>query len=795
MLKHLSRMRAVRRLLGVMLLTVSACSLAYVYARFASRQEEAPVPKENRIGYVDPGTCATCHQREAASYARNGMSHSFSSTVRDEDFVSAPGRAPFEHAPSGNRYSLRKESSRWFMTRVASTGEVDERRVDLVVGSGNHAKTFLSRNDSGKLIELPVSWYAENGGSWAMSPGYDNAHPQDFQRAIGYECMYCHNGFPDLEQQGQELTEAGIWKGRLAEGIDCQRCHGPGAAHVKAASSANVGLDTVRRSIVNPGTLDRGRQLSVCLQCHLETTSLRLPNSLQRYGRAAFSFRPGEMLEENALYFDHAPDSRFDDRFEVAHQGYRLEKSQCFRKSEMTCLTCHDPHNTYRGAEATAHYVRACTGCHASPHPALLQRTSQTCLDCHMPKRRTEDAVHVVMTDHFIQRKPRVMHVVADIPETIPDYRGDVVFFHAIPNGVKADSPEAVLYTALAQVAQDSNSKAGVLQAKVALEKTPSRHPEPYYILGAAYARLGDRAQAVSFLKAALERDKNFKPALRELATVYAGAGDLESAITIGRESVRGVPDESALRSLADIYLRAHRAQKAEEALTAALNVDAGNAATHNLNGIALLQRKDLSGAEAEFQKALRADPDNAEASNNLASLMADRGELTGAKELMRSRMARDPKNTVMQKTFAALLLRSGDPAGAAQSIRLALKSDPTSYDLHLSLGDILIAESRDGEAADEYRAASRLNPRSVEAHVGTASALANLHRVAEAQKEFEAALALDPKNPEAVVSMARLLLDQHKMQEASRYIALMSSSPDPALRQQALELSAHSMR
>ena len=28
----------------------------------------------------------------------------------------------------------------------------------------------------------------------------------------------------------------------------------------------------------------------------------------------------------------------------------------------------------------------------------------ENCLDCHMPKRRTDDAVHVIMTDHYIQR-------------------------------------------------------------------------------------------------------------------------------------------------------------------------------------------------------------------------------------------------------------------------------------------------------------------------------------------------------------------------------------------------------
>src|ERR1035438_9840551 len=154
-----------------------------------------------------------------------------------------------------------------------------------------------------------------------MSPGYDNPHQEDFRRPVPDECLFCHNGYPRANA--------------IAEGIDCQRCHGPGQAHV--ASSG-------RAAIVNPARLDRDRQLDVCMQCHFETTSLRLPNAIRRYDRDTFSFRPGDPLTDYEIFFDHAPNSGYDDRLEVAHQAYRLRKSACFLKSNMTCTTCHDPH-------------------------------------------------------------------------------------------------------------------------------------------------------------------------------------------------------------------------------------------------------------------------------------------------------------------------------------------------------------------------------------------------------------------------------------------------------------------
>ncbi len=61
------------------------------------------------------------------------------------------------------------------------------------------------------------------------------------------------------------------------------------------------------------------------MQCHLETTSLKLPANLLRFGRGVFSFRPGEPLEDYLLHFDRAPGSGFEPRFEFG-AAYRFSK-------------------------------------------------------------------------------------------------------------------------------------------------------------------------------------------------------------------------------------------------------------------------------------------------------------------------------------------------------------------------------------------------------------------------------------------------------------------------------------
>ena len=108
-----------------------------------------------------------------------------------------------------------------------------EKQVDYVLGSGNHARAFLSRTKQNTLVELPLAWYSEKGGSWAMNPAYDRPDHPGFRRAITDQCMFCHNGIPAINSR--EAGEQATFPAELPLGIDCQRCHGPGNAHVLKA--------------------------------------------------------------------------------------------------------------------------------------------------------------------------------------------------------------------------------------------------------------------------------------------------------------------------------------------------------------------------------------------------------------------------------------------------------------------------------------------------------------------------------------------------------------------------------
>jgi hypothetical protein len=276
-------------------------------------------------GYAEASSCAACHAEVARTYALTGMGRSFVRVRSDtKDVADFLNRNRLHHVASNRHYTMIERDGRLYQRRheIGFDGKesnVLEVEAHYVIGSGNHARTFLHRADDGRLRQLPVTWYTADGGYWAMSPGYDRPAHLDFRRLIVEDCMSCHNEYPRTvgnDGNGPRFPAP------LPEGIDCQRCHGPGQAHIDAVRSGDLGA--ARRSIANPANFDRDRQLETCLQCHLETTSSPLPFQIRRYEQPVFSYAPGKPLADYFIRFDHAPGTGWDDKFGVAGQAYRL---------------------------------------------------------------------------------------------------------------------------------------------------------------------------------------------------------------------------------------------------------------------------------------------------------------------------------------------------------------------------------------------------------------------------------------------------------------------------------------
>jgi Flp pilus assembly protein TadD len=645
---------------------------------------------------------------------------------------------PFYHAPSASYFTMHQRGGKLFQRRhqLGPDGRetnIVEKQIDFVLGSGNHARTFLHRTPRNTLIELPLGWYADQGGHWAMNPGYDRPDHEGFRRKVAYDCMYCHNGYPQIPPGHEQPFAEPVYLDPLPAGIDCQRCHGPGANHIALAGSGKAPPAAIRQAIVNPARLSPERREEVCIQCHLETTSFPLPNSLQRYDRGPFDYQPGQPLANQWLFFDHAPGAGRDDKFEIVNAVYRIRRSRCFLESKgaLECATCHNPHDVPRGARAVAHYDAACRKCHNEPLTRAVAAGRHTpapdCAGCHMPKRRTEDVVHSLATDHLIQRHKPAGDLLAPRPErheTGPRaYRGEVVLYY--PPDLPP-SPTRELYTALAQVIDGSNRAAGIPRLAEALQRFPFARPEFYFQLGEAIRESGRPAESLAAYREAVRRNPRLAVAHEGLGVALRRAGQAPEAVESLRRATQLAPANPSVWHELGLALQSHgQPAEAVKAIEKAIALDPDLPAPHGNLGVLLLAAGNRPRAEAAFREAIRLQPDDATAHGNLANLLAGAGNLPAARHHFQTALRFQPNDAPTRYNFAVALGRARDFDAAREQLQAALQIDPALAEAHELLGNLFLARNQPAAALPHFRAWVRFRPVSPQAQLGLGSALA----------------------------------------------------------------------
>ena len=370
-------------------------------------------------------SCSTCHREQYASYLRTHHSRSLGQLNSQTELV---GKT-FTHPASHGEFGVEADPS----GAIVHTGEIvvtgqppietARRKVDLVVGSGAFAKSYLTLNEDG-CFQVPLTYYVSKG-EYAMSPGYDQALHPGFTRQISDQCLFCHAGklrrIDDNPNQFQIHEHA----------IGCERCHGNGESHVafyrqasKAsqetivedqaiALSANSALaaDSIvpaaSTRMVHPAHITRSQVQSLCAQCHLQGNV-----TIYQPGQDAWSFKPGDDLANNKA--EYSVGEKDAQGAFVGHFA-QFEQSSCFlNSSEMTCVTCHDPHHAEEVTQLTSLRNKQCLSCHQDEscgveHAERVAKNENRCTECHMPRSKSE-VPHVAVTNHRIAVYPDTEH-------------------------------------------------------------------------------------------------------------------------------------------------------------------------------------------------------------------------------------------------------------------------------------------------------------------------------------------------------------------------------------------------
>jgi hypothetical protein len=487
--------------------------------------------------------------------------------------------------------------------RLAALDDRAEQVVELaleahfVLGSGSLGFSYLTERE-GYLFQTPISWFSQKK-IWEVSPGFGpDLLPG---RKVRGGCLYCHANRARPRAGYEDRYESPVFDGHA---IGCERCHGPGEAHVRERRAA-LPVETERDySIVQVGGLEPALREAVCEQCHLEG-EVRFP----RRGRGLYDYRPGMPLQDFWAVFVYAQEGK--DRKAVNHVE-QMYQSKCFTAGKgdkrMGCISCHNPHDFVGAERRVAYYRGKCLQCHqergcSEPLPRRLRKSPEdSCIACHMPRRSATDIAHAATTDHRISRSARGEAPGAGAAEV------RIVDFYSRQRGPSgsADSQRDRGLALVRLMGQRKLSPAAHAEEAVnLLESALTRAPQDvasWEGKGLALLLAGRGNEALAAFQAVSRRMPRHENALALAAIVAEQQGDVRLALQYGRRVVEVNPyNPSYQRRLAKLLARTGALAEADRFIRTSLRLDPFSVDARELQ-VELLAR---AGNRAEAREAM----------------------------------------------------------------------------------------------------------------------------------------------------------------------------------------------
>lgn len=630
------------RNLCIAVLLASACAILS-FCRHAEKPEtsRAYLNFADSVGYVGMQTCRSCHENIYQSFIHTGMGQSFGLATRQKSAADFQGTAVYDSASNFHYLPFWKNDSLYVKEFRIEGNDTTFSRTELIsyiVGSGQHTNSHIC-NFNGYLFQAPITFYTQQR-KWDMAPGFEGGFNSRFSRTIGLECMSCHNGLPQPDKSSFNKFIS------VPTGIDCERCHGAGGAHVQQKQQG-IAVDTSKNidySIVNPKKLSRDLQMSLCQRCHLQGLAVL------KAGKDFDSFKPGMNLSEAwDVFLPETDESK--SKFIMASQAERLVKSKCYVSSEMSCITCHNPHISVKQTAVEA-FNKKCQSCHQekSCTAAMAERKAQNdnCSGCHMPKSGTIDIPHVFITDHYIRKPEKARQPDSTEISKVKEYLKLKCYTNSHPSSetmaeaylafYEKFSAREYLLDSAAKYLSDTETPeinavaihylflkkdyARLIARANDFSKDSITQPWTHYRIGEAHYALGNYLPASEYFAAACKAQPLNMEFQNKLAASCTQLGKYAEAKKIYQFIVQEQPrNEAACSNLGFLFLSENDFAKAEQYFNKALSLNPDyEFALMNKARLYFAQRKKTK-AEQAIRAVLKINPQNLQAHQMLEQL------------------------------------------------------------------------------------------------------------------------------------------------------------------------------
>jgi len=361
---------------------------------------EAPVPvtRTHEAGrYAGSQACRECHARAYATWESTGMARMFRA-YQPADVI---GDFSGTQVVSDHARAVKEGTRHFIEIRRGDNNEWVRYPVDYVIGS-KWQQAYATRLPDSRLLVFPIQ-YSRLRSAWVNywglvdAPGSPRTDIAQFHRAPAdgvYQtsCAPCHTSQLSFAKGAVEPAAAAFREG----GINCEMCHGPSLDHVERLKSGV----TLRSGVATPVSfrkLPADRYVAVCAQCHAQSAIHDAqPGGAVNYSEAGdpvrtYAVELPSAFSRKAMYRD----GRYRATTFISEA---FARSQCFRKGNATCGSCHDPHpsnaaqnpNSLKfGPDADAMCVQCHTTLRETPerHTRHAANTEASrCVSCHMPR-------------------------------------------------------------------------------------------------------------------------------------------------------------------------------------------------------------------------------------------------------------------------------------------------------------------------------------------------------------------------------------------------------------------------
>ena len=347
--------------------------------------------------YAGSATCGRCHAEIHRQWAQSGMSKMLrpyqpENVIADfennnefyagDDIVYQNGK--FNITPGATRALFARmviRNGRHIFDIRQSDGLWHSYPVDYTIGS-KWQQAYATRLPNGQIHVFPIQYSALEKkwlNYWKVidAPGSERANPYNWEKldaSTSYEinCAVCHTSqLRNSRGGGFDIDNLTFRE----PGVDCEMCHGPSAAHVEAMSSGEPYKKDPLEPPVEFDKIGNRDFVAICSQCHMQSNlhAAGNPRGELNYSTRGTTF----FLKDASLPLDEFTRGAFfkDGRFrQTTFMVEALERSQCFRKGQASCGTCHDPHGHDESSNPDVTQIQKSAGSHVYWLPHAVSR-------------------------------------------------------------------------------------------------------------------------------------------------------------------------------------------------------------------------------------------------------------------------------------------------------------------------------------------------------------------------------------------------------------------------------------